>query len=217
MRELRNFLRMCLNEIIKDRRYIPFIRPVDPESVPDYYDLINCPMDLETMKQKVDGRMYPSFDHFVRDFDQITFNAKRYNPLTIKDTRGKAIVSNSHGMLDAVHSYAYRFKKNIGYDLFKRCKEIVYRRNIPIPRPAPTAINTKVMFYENRIHYQDILEFHQELKVCLYICMYVCMFVCLFVCLYICLYVFMYVCMFVYMYVYICLYVCMYVCMYVCL
>ena len=55
VRELRNFLRATLGELHKEKKCLVFWRPVDPESVPDYYDVISCPMDLETMRMKVTG------------------------------------------------------------------------------------------------------------------------------------------------------------------
>ena len=53
VRELRNFLRATLGELHKEKKCLVFWRPVDPENVPDYYDVISCPMDLETMRMKV--------------------------------------------------------------------------------------------------------------------------------------------------------------------
>ena len=53
VRELRNFLRATLGELHKEKKCLVFWRPVDPESVPDYYDVVPCPMDLETMRMKV--------------------------------------------------------------------------------------------------------------------------------------------------------------------
>lgn len=53
VRELRNFLRATLGELHKEKKCLVFWRPVDPEGVPDYYDVISCPMDLETMRMKV--------------------------------------------------------------------------------------------------------------------------------------------------------------------
>ena len=55
VRELRNFLRATLGELHKEKKCLVFWRPVDPENVPDYYDVISCPMDLETMRMKVNS------------------------------------------------------------------------------------------------------------------------------------------------------------------
>jgi Bromodomain len=58
VRELRNFLRATLGELHKEKKCLVFWRPVDPENVPDYYDVISCPMDLETMRMKVSSTQY---------------------------------------------------------------------------------------------------------------------------------------------------------------
>ena len=50
MRELRVFYREALANLFKNRKYGIFARSVDPELVPDYYDIIKSPMDLETMR-----------------------------------------------------------------------------------------------------------------------------------------------------------------------
>ena len=94
--------------------------PVDPEDTPDYYDVIERPMDLETMRSKVDAGEYSTAQQFVQDIELILENAKAYNPQTSKDARGRVIVSAANNMLDTVHSMLHRFKRNIGYNLFKR-------------------------------------------------------------------------------------------------
>ena len=58
-RELRTFFRAALSELHKEKRCTAFWRPVDPEMVPDYYDVIRAPMDLETMRMKVSMPMPP--------------------------------------------------------------------------------------------------------------------------------------------------------------
>jgi len=178
LRELRTFLRNCLTELIKDQRCRPFARPVDPENVLDYYDVIQCPMDLETMRSKVGDGLYPSLSHFLRDLDQIVFNAQEYNPCTLKDVRGRQIVAQARAMADVVESYAYRFKRTLGYDLFRRCDEICSRRRIPSPPPAMTTDKQKVKYAGSSHHaedkdtreidffeyYEEILAVHEELK-----------------------------------------------------
>ena len=58
LRELRTFLRATLAEIHKEKRTHPFWKPVDPDMVSDYYDVISYPMDLESMRMKVDEQLY---------------------------------------------------------------------------------------------------------------------------------------------------------------
>lgn len=124
MRELRLFMRAALAEMFKEKKLSPLFRPVDPELVPDYYDVITAPMDLDTIRTKVDEDMYPTYRCFYYDLEQIGFNATTYNPLDIKDFRGKQIVHAAKSLLDMVETHAYNFKDRLGYDLFKRCDVI---------------------------------------------------------------------------------------------
>jgi hypothetical protein len=47
-------------------------------------------------------RMYPTLAHFMRDIEQIVFNAMEYNPLTREDQRGRNIVHVAHGMVSNI-------------------------------------------------------------------------------------------------------------------
>ncbi|KAK3705141.1 hypothetical protein RRG08_005530 [Elysia crispata] len=60
----------------------PFLKPVDAEALglPDYYDIIKKPMDLGTVKKKMDERQYRSASEFAEDVRQIFQNCYRYNP-----------------------------------------------------------------------------------------------------------------------------------------
>ncbi|CAM9179200.1 unnamed protein product, partial [Ectocarpus fasciculatus] len=124
MRELRLFMRAALTEMFKEKKLAPLCRPVDPDQVPDYYDVITAPMDLDTIRTKVDEDLYPTYRCFYYDLEQIGFNAMTYNPLDIKDYRGKQIVHAAKSLLDMVETHAYNFKDRLGYDLFKRCDVI---------------------------------------------------------------------------------------------
>lgn len=57
-----------------------FTKPVDLEEVPDYLDVVEKPMDLETMMTKVDLHCYASAQEFLCDIDLIQLNALTYNP-----------------------------------------------------------------------------------------------------------------------------------------
>ncbi|KAK4157334.1 Bromodomain-containing protein [Chaetomidium leptoderma] len=58
----------------------PFKDPVDPErdGVPDYHDVVKKPMDLSTMKAKMDGREYGDETEFLADMNQIFTNCYTY-------------------------------------------------------------------------------------------------------------------------------------------
>lgn len=58
----------------------PFKEPVDPVSdgVPDYLQRITDPMDLGTMKAKMDAQGYTSEEEFLHDMRQIFNNCYTY-------------------------------------------------------------------------------------------------------------------------------------------
>lgn len=161
LREQRLFFWTALSELKREKKFASLIRPVDPEQVPDYYDVITSPMDLETMRSKVDADLYPTLKCFLHDFEQIVFNAKEYNPLNSRDIRGRSIVSAAHHMLDVVKTHAYAFKERLGYDVFKRCEELYFRKHGSFPTFNE---DRSVMPDENKIYYQEILDWHRQLK-----------------------------------------------------
>eukprot|EP00124_Ichthyophonus_hoferi_P004285 Ihof_evm2s454 gene=Ihof_evmTU2s454 len=59
----------------------PFVEPVDPElhGCPDYYDVIKKPIDLSTIKQKMDNREYPTPNEFAEEIRLMFTNCYRYN------------------------------------------------------------------------------------------------------------------------------------------
>ena len=61
-------------------RFSIFAQPVDKEDAPDYYEVIENPMDLETMMSKVDLHKYESAADFKSDIEVIMNNAHEYNP-----------------------------------------------------------------------------------------------------------------------------------------
>lgn len=80
-------LRYC-NEILKEmlsKKHMvyawPFHSPVDAEALnlPDYHDIIKYPMDLGTIKTKMDSRQYPDAQAFAADVRLIFSNCYKYN------------------------------------------------------------------------------------------------------------------------------------------
>lgn len=87
--KLSNTLESC-NEILKEMfsaqhsRYAwPFYRPVDADllGLYDYHDIIKMPMDLSTVKHKMDGREYTSPSEFAADVRLIFNNCYKYNSI----------------------------------------------------------------------------------------------------------------------------------------
>ncbi|KAL3376972.1 hypothetical protein AABB24_003410 [Solanum stoloniferum] len=60
----------------------PFLLPVDPiqYNIPDYFTIIRKPMDLGTVKAKLDGNLYFDVDEFAADVRLTFANAMKYNP-----------------------------------------------------------------------------------------------------------------------------------------
>lgn len=56
-----------------------FREPVNQEEVPDYGDIVKYPMDLGTMRTKVETGMYGLLDDFESDFDLMIRNCLAYN------------------------------------------------------------------------------------------------------------------------------------------
>lgn len=86
--KLSDALKSC-NEILKElfsKKHSgyawPFYKPVDAEllGLHDYHDIIKKPMDLGTVKRKMDNREYKSAPEFAADVRLIFTNCYKYNP-----------------------------------------------------------------------------------------------------------------------------------------
>lgn len=47
--------------------------------MPDYYEIIKDPMDLQTLEERVDADLYKNVDDFETDMQKIFDNCKKYN------------------------------------------------------------------------------------------------------------------------------------------
>ncbi|KAK3754188.1 hypothetical protein RRG08_028153 [Elysia crispata] len=67
----------------RDKSEIPaaewFTFPVDPMDAPDYYTVIQQPMDFSTMRKKLESGQYSCFEEFQSDMDLIRSNCYLYN------------------------------------------------------------------------------------------------------------------------------------------
>ncbi|GLD94780.1 hypothetical protein PINS_up003404 [Pythium insidiosum] len=124
LRELRIFLGQVLDYCSSQRSYAPFHFPVDPSAVPDYYLIIKSPMDLSTMREKLNDGDYTCFEQFLDDVQLIVKNANIFNP---KKSATRHIAHAAGAMRDTIESFGHRFRKEQGYDLFAKCREITKR------------------------------------------------------------------------------------------
>uniref|UniRef100_A0A673NFR5 Transcription initiation factor TFIID subunit n=1 Tax=Sinocyclocheilus rhinocerous TaxID=307959 RepID=A0A673NFR5_9TELE len=84
-------LSSVLESIINDMRDLPntypFHTPVNGKVVKDYYRIVTRPMDLQTLRENVRKRMYPSREEFRESVELIFKNSATYNgakhPLTL--------------------------------------------------------------------------------------------------------------------------------------
>ncbi|KAJ6991404.1 ATPase family AAA domain-containing protein [Populus alba x Populus x berolinensis] len=100
LRRIRMCLRDICNRVLYDKRFSAFHYPVTDEDAPNYRSIIQNPMDMATMLQRVDSGQYITCSAFLQDIDLIVTNAKVYNG---DDYNGARIVSRSHELRDAVH------------------------------------------------------------------------------------------------------------------
>lgn len=74
-----NDFRWILNQIQNHRQAWPFLKPVNKDQAPLYYDIIASPMDLSTMEKRLEDDHYETPDQFVADFKLIFSNCRQYN------------------------------------------------------------------------------------------------------------------------------------------
>jgi hypothetical protein len=74
---LQDVLRSCLDILFDLDHSKTFTKPVTDKIAPGYFEVIAVPMDLSTMRSKVDK--YPDFAEFERDIELICSNCNKYN------------------------------------------------------------------------------------------------------------------------------------------
>ena len=57
----------------------PFKKAVSREEVPDYYEIIKEPMDIQTLRTNLSNNLYKTKEAFKNDIELIFKNAKKYN------------------------------------------------------------------------------------------------------------------------------------------
>lgn len=87
-RKMDRGIKLKCGQILKDLLRHPsgwvFSKPVDPVAlkIPDYFDIISDPMDLGTIKSKLENNEYSCAEEFASDVNLTFANAMRYNPPT---------------------------------------------------------------------------------------------------------------------------------------
>ncbi|KAL5998091.1 hypothetical protein ACLOJK_009026 [Asimina triloba] len=99
LRRLRMCLRDVCNRLLYDKRFTVFHYPVLDEDAPNYHSIVQNPMDVATVLQRVDCGQYLTCSVFMQDVELIVANAKAYNG---DDYNGARIVSRAYELRDAV-------------------------------------------------------------------------------------------------------------------
>lgn len=73
--------RKTMELIMADKHASIFLQPVDPirDSAPNYFEVIREPMDLSTMRAKLDANKYKNIEELAADFRLMIANCKHYN------------------------------------------------------------------------------------------------------------------------------------------
>ncbi|KAJ6866115.1 ATPase family AAA domain-containing protein [Populus alba x Populus x berolinensis] len=71
--------------MLYDKRFSAFHYPVTDEDAPNYRSIIQNPMDMATMLQRVDSGQYITCSGFLQDIDLIVTNAKVHGMLSQMD------------------------------------------------------------------------------------------------------------------------------------
>lgn len=77
-----NELRRFLNQIQNHKQAWPFVSPVNKDEVPDYYNVIETPMDLSTIEERLEQDFYAAPKDLVGDLKLIFSNCRQYNDAT---------------------------------------------------------------------------------------------------------------------------------------
>ncbi|XP_054481614.1 transcription initiation factor TFIID subunit 1 isoform X2 [Anoplopoma fimbria] len=76
---LSSVLESVINDMRDHPNTYPFHTPVNAKVVKDYYKIITRPMDLQTLRENVRKRIYPSRDEFREAVEVIVKNSATYN------------------------------------------------------------------------------------------------------------------------------------------
>jgi histone acetyltransferase len=77
--ELYPMLKTVLSQIKSHNSSWPFLKPVEVDEAPDYYDHIKFPMDLKTMTDRLKNKYYINKRLFIADMQRIFNNCRAYN------------------------------------------------------------------------------------------------------------------------------------------
>jgi hypothetical protein len=117
--ELKTRLMPLLTKLMDSEYGWTFNNPVDPVqwNIPDYFDIIKCPMDLGTIKKRLESEHYNSVEAFAGDVRLVFENCIAYNSSTNKfNIAAKQLLASFNKALASL-------KNQLEKQLFKRCEQ----------------------------------------------------------------------------------------------
>ena len=129
-----------VNSILKWPISLLFREPVDPvnDHAPNYFEVIQHPMDLGTVKLKIDAKSYANVDEFLSDMRLICSNAKKYNG------EESFIALMSDDILDEINKKAKEKVKENEKESFQTMKEAINKLNKLLSDIPPEFRNASV-------------------------------------------------------------------------
>ncbi|XP_021368810.1 bromodomain adjacent to zinc finger domain protein 1A-like isoform X2 [Mizuhopecten yessoensis] len=82
-----------IHELVKHEESTPFLKPVSKKLVPDYHDIIACPMDFSTVRNKINSFIYTDALSIVQDVRLIFSNCAQYNKKQTPEYKAGGILS----------------------------------------------------------------------------------------------------------------------------
>ncbi|XP_033735417.1 bromodomain adjacent to zinc finger domain protein 1A-like [Pecten maximus] len=80
-------------ELVKHEESTPFLKPVSKKLVPDYHDIIACPMDFSTIRNKINSFIYTDALSIVKDVRLIFSNCAQYNKKQTPEYKAGGLLS----------------------------------------------------------------------------------------------------------------------------
>lgn len=98
-----NYAEKCayILDVLTSHEYSwPFLEPVDPVAlnIPTYFDLVKSPMDLRTMRSKLEQNLYTNPSNFRNDMILMFENAIVFNKDDSRDNSVRYVFSVPNGL-----------------------------------------------------------------------------------------------------------------------
>jgi len=178
-----DYIEIIVNDLISHEKSWPFICPVDAIAlgVPEYFNIIEQPMDLSTVLDKIYKKKYDNVDDFAYDVRLIWRNAEIFNPKdsdvhkfaqilkqefenmyslltqnTKNSTENQAKITELQNMME-INNKEFEKEKN-EYEALEIVKKEKDRENSIVPKIKSVEKMKKSISYEERMKLYDLYQ-----------------------------------------------------------